>query len=236
MSQPRRCFHVRDSDTKKRDFLTFKILENDGNGDCLFLSIMQFLQYDENHEIPNNAMDLRQKTVNYISHSTNWNRFVDTITFNLENALPMLQQKDYTDRYKTKMYNNYMSKEYQFGTFAELQAASEMFNFVYVVFRKKSRRSDAGQSSNEGSSETWYNCYSSEDHDLKSKMFLLFSGTPSSGHFQFMKPIFPRNITVIPQGDYKTLDEYKGSDNSVILTVKKITDASSACPLCGNYN
>lgn len=235
MSQPSTCFHPRNIDHKKRHFLTFKVFENDGNGDCLFLSIIQFLKHDENHEIPNNAMALRQQIVNYISHSSNWNRFVDTIIFNLENVLPILQKKDYSDRFKMRIYSNYMSQECQFGTFAELQAASEIFNFVYVVFRKDSRGSDEANSSNE-SSETRYNCYSSEDHKLKSKMFLLFSGTPSSGHFQFMKPIFPGYISVVPQGEYKEVDEFHGSDNSLILSVKKIAAASSsACPLCGNY-
>lgn len=215
-TQPSKCAHLRNIVGKKSNFLIFKILENDGNGDCLFLSIMQFLKYDDTHELPNSAIALRQEIVNYISHPSNWNRFLDTIIFNLENLLPILQEKDYSDRYKIKVYNNYMCQENQFGTFAELQAASEIFNFVYVVFREESRRSD------EGRAETWYSCYSSEDQQLKSKMYLHFSGAPSSGHFQFMKPIFPRNILVVPQGDYKTVDEHHRPDNSSILSVKQM--------------
>lgn len=222
MSSPSRYFHIRNIDGKKTKFLAFKILENASNGDCLFLSIMQFLKYNEINEGPRNVYDLRQKIVDYISHSSNWNRFVDTIIFNLENILPILQKKDYSDRVKREVYSNYMSKQYQYGTSAELQAASEIFDFVYVIFREEMREE-----------ETWYNCYSSEDHRFTSKMFLLFSGKPSAGHFRFLKPILPNNISniIIPQGQYKTVDEYDTSEHTKMLSVIKVTDSSCVCPL-----
>lgn len=213
MASSRRYFHIRNIDGKKRNFAAFKILENDGNGDCLFLSMQQFLKHSKIYRVPSDVIDLRRKIVNYISHSSNWNRFVDTIIFNLENHLPILQNERYTDLFKAKTYRNYMHQQYQYGTSAELQAASEIFDFVYVVFREE-KRIDG----------TWYNCYSSEDLCLKPKMFLLFSGSTSSGHFQFMKPITPENICLLPQGEYKATDEYYASDDTLILSVRKLTD------------
>lgn len=222
--------HRRTIEDNRKNCLTFKILRNAGNGDCLFLSIMQFLTYDEIHGVPSNVADLRNEIVNYISHPSNWKRFVETIKFNLESYLPMLLKND-ADILKTKIYKNYMSQQYQYGTFAELQAASEIFNFVYVVFHKEKRRTEGGIH------EAWYNCYSSEDRKLKSgqsKMFILFSGKSRSGHFQFMKPLFTENISQVPQGEYKTVDKYHDSDNSLILSLRKVIDTSCVCPVCGN--
>lgn len=236
-SMDARYFYIEDIEDKKKNYLSFKIMENTGNGDCLFMSIKQFLEFDNQYEIPSNVTDLRRKIVNYISHSSNWSRFIDTIIFNLENLLPSLVEKDYSDDFKRKEYRNYMGQEFQYGTCAELQAASEIFNFVYIVFRKEIRRPE------DRSYETWYNCYSSEDHKSKSKMFLFFTGKPSTGHFQFMQPILPETIFMVPQGDYKTIDRRYGSDNSLILSVKKISRGShcgsnnnhAVCPLCGKY-
>lgn len=214
-------FHIRNID-RGSNFVAFKILENAANGDCLFSSIMQYLEYNQDtemYEMPRNVTDLRQKIVSYVSHRSNWTRFVDTIIFNLENFLPDLQQEHYSDEFKRNAYRRYMRRDYQYGTFAELQAASEIFNFVYVVFRKERRRSERS-----GRKETWYNCYRSEDRRFKSEMFLLFSGRPASGHFQFMKPILSGN-SLVPPGEYQTLDEYHESDPPyTIVAVKKISD------------
>ncbi len=219
-SSPSKYFHVRNIDGTKTNFAAFKILENDGNGDCLFMSIMQFLEHNDEimYELPRDVTELRHEIVNYISHSSNWNRFTDTIQFNLESLLPIMGKTDYPEIFRSRAYSHYMKQQRQYGTFAELQAASEIFDFVYVVFRKEQRRSESG------SYETWYNCFSSsEDHTFKSKMFLFFSGMPSSGHFQFMQPIFPKRNLVILQGDYKTNDEHYSSDNSYsVLSVKKV--------------
>lgn len=226
-------FNIRDLGGKKTNFLSFKILENEGNGDCLFISIMQFLEHDDIYEPPNNVTDLRRKIVNYISHSSNWNRFVDTIIFNLENLLPILLEKNYSEDFKRREYRNYMSQQSKYGTFAELQAASEIFNFVFTVFRKEIERTEEG---------SWYSCYTSEDHKSKSKMFLLFTGKPSTGHFQFMRPISPQHIVLVPQGHYKTIDKRYGSDNSLVISVKRMSKQScesnsnhGICSVCGNY-
>lgn len=226
-------FHIRNIDGHRTNFLAFKILKNASDGDCLFSSIMQYLEYNhdnEMYEMPKNVTDLRQKIVGYVSHQSNWPRFVDTIIFNLENLLPDLQQDKYSDQFKINAYSRYMSRDYQYGTFAELQAASEIFDFVYVVFRKEKRRSER-----DGRRETWYNCYRSEDCKLKSQMCLLFSGAPASGHFQFMKPILTENGLVVPPGEYKTIDKYHATDPLyTIVTVRKIGDASShKCHDCG---
>lgn len=225
MSQsPSKYLHIRNINGRKPKFIAFKILENAGNGDCLFTSIMQFLEHNGNYELPQNETDLRHKIVDYVSHSSNWNRFVDTIIFNLESLLPTLRKESYSDSCKRRIYSRYMSQKGQYGTFSELQAAAELFNFVYVVFRKEERR--FGE--NEGNDDARYNCYrSEEDHKRKSKMFLFFSGRPSSGHFQFMKPILPKNEFVVPQGEYKPLDKYLASDNSYkILIVQKVTEGT----------
>lgn len=218
-------FHIRNIDGNRSNFLAFKILDNAANGDCLFSSILQFLEYNqdnESYEMPRNEADLRQKIVNYISHRSNWMRFVDTIIFNLENLLPDLKQEDYSNAFKSHIYSHYMKREYQYGTFAELQAASEIFNFIYVVFRKEKRRLQHNERT-----ETWYSCYRSEDRNLKSEMFLLFSGQPSSGHFQFMKPTAPESSLVVTPGEYKTLDKYRASDPAyTILSVKKVSDST----------
>lgn len=68
-----------------------------------------------------------------------------------------------------------------YGTFIELDAAAEIFNFAgYIV-----------QLNAEGS----YNCYnfgfSNVEQINKSKavVHLLFTGSPDEGHFRFLKPI-----------------------------------------------
>lgn len=230
-------FNIREIEGKKYNFLSFKILENAGNGDCLFISIMQFLEHEKIYEPPNNVANLRLEIVNYILHSSNWNRFVDTIIFNSENLLPSLVEKKYSDDFKRKEYHNFMSQQSQYGTFAELQAASEIFHFHFIVFRKELQTSEE---------ESWYSCYTSEDHksrtSSKSKMFLFFTGKPSSGHFQFMRPILPEHIVSVPQGHYKTIDRRYGSNNSLVISVKKTTKESCEsgsnrviCSECGNY-
>lgn len=220
MLPPSKYFHVRSVDKEKRNFVAFKIMENAGNGDCLFTSIMQYLDYVGIYEVPNNETDLRHRIVDYVTHSSNWSRFVDTIIFNLENLLPILLMDDFSEMFKRKVYGQYMRQQWQYGTFAELQAAAELFNFVYVVFRKEHRRADVNG--------TYYSCYSSEeDNNRKSKMFLFFSGMPSSGHFQFMKPILPNHSFVVPPGEYRATEKNNPSNNSFnILTVEKVTNVT----------
>lgn len=228
MSIPRcsHSSHRQNSNGKASDVITFKILENAANGDCLFLSIMQFLEHEAIDELPNDASDLRNEIVNYISHSSNWKRFVNTIVFNLEQILPILNKENFSDRFKTGIYKKYMMEPYQYGTFAELQAASEIFDFVYVVFRKEDRRSK------EGDYDTWYNCYSSEGHNkFKRKMYLLFSGHPSSGHFRWMRPMFPEKLFAVSQGEYRTVAKYHGTDSSRIFSAEKITYNCRRCRL-----
>lgn len=85
---------------KKMKSMTFKIKENEGSGDCLFLSIMNF--FNENKSkfqwIPNNVNELRSAVVDCIlskclnTNQLNFDRVKDNIAFNLRNQIPTLSQ------------------------------------------------------------------------------------------------------------------------------------------------
>ena len=76
----------------------FEIIENGGSGDCLFLSLFEFMDNNRNHleNVPQDAHQVRLETVDYILSSNaigyqmNWDRMYDTIKCNLETRIQNL--------------------------------------------------------------------------------------------------------------------------------------------------
>lgn len=78
--------------------ISFEISENNATGDCLFLSIQQFLERNRGIlvNITADALELRSRIANYVlpknaaGFQCNWDRFKDHIVFNLQNRIPIL--------------------------------------------------------------------------------------------------------------------------------------------------
>lgn len=122
---------------------SFEVIENDGNGNCLFDSILQFLkEKNKIFKIPKNSYFLRMEIVNYILSSnqpgfqSNWDRFQNTLTVNNHKQIPSLlnlNESQYSNDKAKIDYFNYMSESGKFGTFTEILAASELFGFIGSV-------------------------------------------------------------------------------------------------------
>lgn len=220
----------------------FEIVENDAAGDCLFHSLKQFLdENDQKFKESNiNNTELRSRIVEYvlsknqIGFKPNWERFKEGIMFNLQNHIPLFKNQKSSKTFNNaarKAYSDYMLLPGNCGTFTELDVAAEIFNFAGYIFQLNA----------DGS----YNCYDfgfsnmTEINKKKTVIHLLFTGNPDDGHFQFLKPI--SIITQITTGRYDSIPSVSHTDNqrsiSITNKIPKEKDSSKIsgelfCNLC----
>lgn len=204
--------------------LSFEIIENTGQGDCLFHSLQEFIEDHKKdfNEIPNDIEELRLRIVNYILSTnapgfiSNWDRFVDNIIFNNHKQIPSLlnigKNKAKIDDIK-KDYFNYMTKSGHYGTFTELTVAAEIHGFAGSVIQIM----ENGK----------YNCFdfglsNKEEINIKKPiLFLLFSGPSDKGHFRYLRPRNKTKLDVIPSCVYDLLPTTE-SNVSTISNVQKL--------------
>lgn len=189
----------------------FNIIENGGSGNCLFLSIFEFLEHNKEYfkKIPNNAIQLRIRTVDYIlsrnsiGFQENWDRFYGNVRFNLDHIIKDLSQygkNDDKDNEIKKSYRVHMMQASNCGTFSELYALAEIYGFYGYVFQR--------DASNEN-----FTCYnfgltsnSKRDKELQKKpaLFLLFTGSTEDGHFRLRDPLTVPAF--VQSGSYSLVD------------------------------
>lgn len=126
---------------------TFNITDVDGDGNCLFSTIFDFIVQNKDEfydKLRQSAHQVRLKTVNYAlsrnanGFQPNWERFYPVIKFNLESRITGLDQYGKTEKIDIEikqLYRNYMSKDGNFGTFSELLAAAESYGFYDLLPR-----------------------------------------------------------------------------------------------------
>lgn len=190
------------------------VVENEGEGDCLFLSIYQYLEYINYSPLPTSIKDLRSRIVDNVI--SNWHKYVFALLNYGQKLQKILNRKHCPDFEKVdecqKIYRQYMLKK-EWGTTVELSAAIELFDIKVVQLTlvpgdaKKLRISKDLESEAMG----------------KPPFFLLFDGNPLEGHFRFLKTlktIFARsnpNLDDIPVGDY----QIRTTDNVTIALYVK---------------
>lgn len=131
--------------TSKKKTSIFKIIENNAGGDCLFLSLLDFFNDNEEkfQDIPLTQNELRSRIMEKLLESDsksgekNFDRFKHMIIHNSINELSILSEYGMNEEKNNeimKAYIEYMSKSGNLGTFTELCVAAEIFNFVgYVI-------------------------------------------------------------------------------------------------------
>jgi len=195
-------FHISSEDNSG----IFQITENEGSGDCLFLSLFEFLEQNRNHleNVPQDAHQVRLETVDYIlsrnaiGYQLNWDRMYDSIKCNLETRIENLSKygsNDKTDEEIKKAYREYMSNAGTCGTSSELSAAAELYGFCGYMVRCVT--------ANE------YTCYDfgltgSENDCAKPVVFLLFTGSIEIGHFRLLQPLV--SMSSVRTGKYELVD------------------------------
>lgn len=128
-----------------------------------------------------------------------------------------------------------MSKAGSYGTIFELNAAAKLFGFVGTVFLNNNKEFDC---MNFGFSDN-------PDDVLKPKLFVLFNGPITGGHFRLLKSITITSFklaNVIPCGKYSIINEDKSSfliarcnqNNTADFkpTSQQNVSTSILCPLC----
>ncbi|KAJ6647897.1 hypothetical protein Bhyg_03121, partial [Pseudolycoriella hygida] len=214
---------IRNDDSSGKIYQQFTIVENAGAGECLFLSVLNFLNnnIDRFNNIPKTATELRRRTVNYIlsmssdgSH-LNFDRFRDSIIINLRNHIPGMTntlELNGSDEALQTAYFNYMSSYGVFATATELCAMSELFGFEFYVIQRTS-----------GSDFSCYD-YGSEFNENDTTMHLLFTGSAEGGHFRLIIPSNTPSSTAIPTGTYKLVDDHTSSRMTSIMLLAEFTE------------
>lgn len=167
----------------------FLIEENDGAGDCLFLSLLHYMQNENYDPCPRSAMEVRFLIIKYVLE--NWMEYAHFFT-NYSEEFEEYQCGDYYNIDTCQeIYETYMSGEGTFGTQLELAAACHLFEFRCSYITNEGEDVFTIQSMN-------------EDFDTdRSICHLMFTGDFDSGHYRFLKIIPPTNPTnILPSGTY----------------------------------
>ena len=194
-----KMFHV----TSNSSSAVFEIIECERDGNCLFSSILQFMEQNKSHlkDVPQNANQLRMQIVNYIlsrnatGYQLNWDRWYETIKFNLETKIPNITEYGKSEEKDSEIreaYRTYMTSHGKFGTFSELCAAAELFGFCGYIFKR--------------CGENLYQCFdfgfSGSDNDhAKPLAAFLFTGPTDKGHFRMLEQLMMPSV-ILP-GQYK---------------------------------
>lgn len=180
----------------------FDIIENKAGGDCLFMSIMEFLKNRSFTNVPNDFNELRKMAVSHIS-THDIDRFKHSIITNLKNEIPGLLKSDAADDICFDNYVNYMSSPGKYGTEAELCALSELFGFDFNMIRQNN--------SNEFTSFVNGPTGTGEPEARKECIHLLFTGNIARGHFRLLHPTGSIRGSNMPPGRYQVLTDYTSS-------------------------
>lgn len=201
----------------------FNIVEVEHDGDCLFSSILGFIEQNRHHfeRAPQTANALRLEAVNYIlsrnsiGFQQNWERFFGKIEFNLNKRIDNLSkygQNEQQNETIKQSYRRYMVKSGNFGTFSELIALAELYGFIVHIFQRDESHN--------------YVCYEAGTTGKqiidrkKLRLYMLFTGPTDSGHFRRLSPsIAP---TTIQHGYYRSTDDrLTQHQQGIRITVKK---------------
>lgn len=182
------------------------IQENIGEGNCLFLAVLDFLKClsGKFENIPANVNDLRTRSVNHIVSGTydgskrNFCRYKDSIISNL--AQQFSPTSIHGDKDIMDVYSSYMSTPGEYGTSAELCAMGELFNFGFYVIREV-----------DPVNFTCFDYGSIKDDNDRPFMILYFTGSVDRGHFRWLKPIDLKQCTRLAVGDYHLVKDYTSS-------------------------
>lgn len=131
----------------KDRFQQFNIIENDGNGDCLFLALLDFIKRSKiNIGLnPSSADDLRLLAANYLltidddEQQLNFDRFKDELILNLHDHVPSIANYGLHrngDVEIERSYWEYMTTPGTYGTYVELCAIAEQFEFAGNVIQR----------------------------------------------------------------------------------------------------
>lgn len=200
-----RQLEIRKTGDEKNSEL-FDIKENSAGGNCLFLSLVDFMNdnKDKFKNIPNEKK-LRQQAANYVlfqnsvGFQTNWDRFKDNIIFNLQNKIECLSrygENEIMNNRIKKAYVEYMSQDGIYGTFSELSSIAEIYNFAGQILQR------------DNDDHNKFICYdfgltgNQEMDKLKPKAFLFFDGPVDDGHFRRLIPKKQNTTPLLPTGNY----------------------------------
>lgn len=237
-----------DIDENRIQTAKFKIEENSGGGDCLFKTIHSFLQSNKkktNYSLRND-IELRKSIVDSIVNEFDSN-YLEEIKFNLQNDVPFFSSLDLNDVTQNENlkknaiaeYEKHMSMGGSCGTIFELNIAAKIFGFAGAIFLNKINGFDCmkfGLSDNPGD-------------ELKPKLFILFNGPTTNGHFRLLKPLTVTSFklsNIIPCGQYSIVNEDASTiliarcDRDILADMKTINQQngyinvsnSLPCPLC----
>lgn len=228
----------------------FNIIETSYDGDCLYSSIADFFERNEHlfNDTPRLAHQIRSNTVDYIlsrnssGFQLNWERFVESIIFNLETRITGLTQygnnvkKDESIR---QSYRKYMKQSGNFGTFSELCAAAEYYGFSGYIFQRDDSNVICCYD---------YGFTGTPDIDLtKPQLLLLFTGPIDAGHFRRLEPsiapsiihpgkyqITNSSLALASQGSKVTISQLHGnpSTNSQIPKTIASQPKPISCEIC----
>ncbi len=212
---------------------TFNIIDVKRDGNCLFSTILNFIQQNPEHfydKKPHTSHQVRLNIVEYmlsrnsIGFQHNWERFYPVIKYNLENQITGLNQygsKSKNDEIIKQSYRNYMSKPGNFGTYSELLAAAESYGFTGHIFQ-----------SNESNK---YTCFefgitgNTQIDGKRPKILLLFTGPVESGHFCRLEPSIAPSAIITEQ--YQRLDDIPANvSNNQKITIRKIDNTTPTVP------
>jgi len=199
----------------------FEIIPTNPDGNCLFRALSQSLYGHQNTH-----QQCRIEIVEYILDEANWPNYMIHIRAQSSDFIrtgkgrteksQVEQEADDGDPDDTTLkesYKRYMLKDGVYGTFLELNAASELFHFDMIVVRQLGPL-DASTNRSTTPPKYFYNILSFKDTFTQDTTHhFLFSGHgPNAGHFEFLQPttpnpgILPINPFRIYPGYYQVLD------------------------------
>lgn len=186
-----------------KNLQTVEIMENEGDGDCLFLSLMQHLKHDNYRPLPASVFEIRTAIIDYVIE--HWMDY----GYGLLNYDPKFQKK--FDRRECpqfeqiekcqKMYRKYMSttEPATWGTAVELAAASKLYNFQCTLLTIDEDHDDILTISK-------INGLDEQTRGMRSRRIclMMFSGDLLEGHFRYLMPTVPTEaIYTVPNGTYE---------------------------------
>lgn len=181
---------------QNKTFATLQVKENGGNGQCLFLSILDHLKHVKHEKTPRTAADVRKAIVNYII--CNWMDYAIGLVNYDQEFQDKLDEKACSNFFHIKkcqkMYETYMNKPTSWGTFVELSAATMLYGFKCVLLQvPKTNKTTLTLST--------INYSDIKEGKLGPICYLLFEGESMAGHFSFLKPV--GHAVPVPSGTYK---------------------------------
>jgi hypothetical protein len=208
----------------------FKIVKNNGGGDCLFLTLAEFLKKSD----PQVHKDtLRHEIVNYIVGSTGpaksasvWSRYRHGVKLALERHVPFFQgyslenEDERTEERAREEYQNYMNQPHVYGTYVELCAAMEKYAFHTTLIEEVSSQNGNAYNICHLDAETCRN--------IRKRAYIAFTGSIDSGHFEFLQPVKPR-YPKIPKGLYEIEGSQNQMDFLTLIFLPKSPSENQSC-------